>query len=529
MAAPVGGTLRGGIRRYEQTLLLGTAGAILGVIALLPLIRLFAELPTAGADAFAVLGTGRPWTLLAHSLGLSAAVTLCALAIGTPLGVLIARMDLPGRRALWLIHAFPMFLPPFVLVLGWFHLLGRQGFLGNETTASVLFSAIGMIGVLALAFAPVVTSLVALAIMGVDASLEEAARLVASPWRVVTRILLPAARPALVLSAIIVFALSLSELGVPMFLRVNVFPAAVFARLGGIAYAPGEAFVLALPLVPIALFLLFLERRFVGVRSFAVAGLRGMARSPLPLGRWRAAVTAGCWSLAVLSIAPVAVLAARAALDRGFAQLPQWLGQAPRTSLVTAVVAATAIAALALVLGHAAARRLRGAASLDALAMLAFVLPASVLGVGLIGVWNRPATGALYGSMAILVIGYVARYSIVGVRAVASVVLQSPVHLEEAAAACGAGFARRLLRIVLPANARGVAFAWLLALVFCLRDLESAVLFYPPGGEPLTVRLFTLEANGPPAVVAALAVTQVAMTAVALVLGALLLPKGRYT
>jgi iron(III) transport system permease protein len=528
VAEEVGGTLRIGLQRWEQTLLLGAAGAILGVVALLPLVQLFAQLFTSGTSAFSVLGTGRPWALLSYSIGLSAAVTLCALAIGTPLGVLIARMDLPGRRILWLLHAFPMFLPPFVLVLGWFHLAGRPGFLGNETTASLLFSPLGMIAVLSLAFAPVVTSLVALAIMGIDASLEEAARLVASPWRVVTRILLPAARPALVLSAIIVFALSLSELGVPMFLRVDVFPAAVFARLGGIAYAPGEAFVLVLPLVPIALFLLFIERRFVGVRSFAVAGLRGMSRSPLPLGRWRPAATVVCWSLAVLSIAPMAVLAVRAALGRGFTQLPQWLGQAPWTSLISAVVAATVIAALALVLGHAAARRLLGATSLDALAMLVFVLPASVLGVGLIAVWNRPTTGALYGSMAILVIGYVARYSIVGVRTVASVVLQSSVHLEEAASASGAGFARRLFLIVLPVNARGIAFAWLLALVFCLRDLESAVLFYPPGGEPLTVRLFTLEANGPTAVVAALAVTQVAMTAAALALGALLLPKGRY-
>src|SRR5512140_1057913 len=117
----MGGTVRIGIQRYEQALLLGAVGVLLGVVALLPLLRLFAELPTAGADAFSVLATGRPWTLLFHSIGLSAAVTSCALAIGTPLGVLIARMDMPGRRALWLIHAFPMFLPPFVLVLGWFH------------------------------------------------------------------------------------------------------------------------------------------------------------------------------------------------------------------------------------------------------------------------------------------------------------------------------------------------------------------------------------------------------------------------
>jgi iron(III) transport system permease protein len=93
--------------------------------------------------------------------------------------------------------------------------------------------------------------------------------------------------------------------------------------------------------------------------------------------------------------------------------------------------------------------------------------------------------------------------------------------LEDAAAAAGAGAFRRLGRIVLPLNARGVLGGWLLALVFCLRDLETAVLFYPAGREPLTVRLFTLEANGRPAVVAALAVAQVAMTAAVLGLGLL--------
>jgi iron(III) transport system permease protein len=518
----MGRALRAALQRHEQAFLLGAAGAILIIVALLPLLRLVAEIPAAGPSAFHVFGTLRPWTLLFRSIGLSTAVTVCALAIGTPLGLLIARMDVAGRYVVWLAHAFPMLLPPFVLALGWFHVLGREGLLGSEATSGWLFSASGLTFVLALTFAPVVTSLVALGVVGVDASLEEAACLVARPWRVATRILLPAARPALVLSAIVVFSLSLSELGVPMFLRVETFPAAVFARLGGIDYAPGEAFVLVLPLVPIALLLLFVERRFVGARSFAVAGLRGMSRTPLALGRWRFALSAGCWSLATLSAAPIGVLAIRAQRGGGFATLPEWLGQAPWTSLLSATIAATVIAALGLVLGHGAARRLRGATGLDALAMLAFVMPASVLGVGLIAVWNRSATQAVYGSVAILVIGFVARYAVVGIRAVASVVLQSPVHLEEAAAACGGRYTRRLLRIVLPVNARGVAFGWLLALVFCLRDLETSVLFYPPGGEPLTVRIFTLEANGPPAIVSALALLHIAMTLSAAGMGWLL-------
>jgi len=54
--------------------------------------------------------------------------------------------------------------------------------------------------------------------------------------------------------------------------------------------------------------------------------------------------------------------------------------------------------------------------------------------------------------------------------------------------------------------------AFALALVFSLRDLETAVLLYPPGGEPLTARIFTLEANGPPGVVSALAILHVLIT-----------------
>jgi iron(III) transport system permease protein len=515
------------VRRREQGLVLVAAGTALFLVALLPLLSLVAELPSTGRASIDVLGTLRPWELLLRSIGLAVLVTAAALATGVPLGLLIARSDLPARRALWLVHLFPMFLPPFVLALGWFHLLGRTGLLGTDATARVFFGGAGVFWVLFLAFTPVCTSLVALSLLGFDASLEEAARLVATPPRVASRILLPAARPAIVLSAIVVFALSISELAVPMFLRVDVFPAAVFARLGGIDYAPGEAFALALPLLPLAFLLLYFERRFVGPRSFAVAGLRGMSRDPLSLGSWRPVAMLGTWSVALISVAPLLVLLLRAARGGGLQELPRWIGRAPLTSLLSGAVAATLIAALGLVLGHAAARRIRGGTVLDALCMLAFITPAPILGVGLITVWNRGWSQAVYASLAILVVGYVARYTVVGVRAVSSVVLQSPLHLEESAAVAGAWFSRRLLTIVLPLNRRGVIGGWLLAFVFCLRDLETSVLFYPAGREPLTVRLFTLEANGPPSVVAALAVTQVALTGVLLALGAFALTPRR--
>lgn len=524
MAPIVGGALRGALRRREQTMFVAAAALLVAVSAALPLVLVIAQAISGWPGGLGVLSSARIWALLLRSLVLAGVVTVAALAIGVPLGALLGRGDIPFRRVLWVVHAFPMLLPPFLPALGWFHLLGSDGYIGSDTTSRFLFGEVGVVFVLAVTFAPVVTSLSAVGVLGVDASLEEAARTVAGPARVVTRILLPAAAPAIALSAVIVFTLAFSELGVPMFLRVDVFPAAVFARLGGVDFAPGEAFGLALPLVPVALVLLALERRFAGQRSFAVLGLRAASRSPLPLSKWRPAAVVACAGAAAISAAPLAALVLRAAGEGGGALATlEWAREAPWNGLFAGVMAATVIAAAALVLGHAVARGLRAARIIDAIAMLAFVMPAAVLGAGLISLWNRASTQLVYGTLAILVVGYVARYAAVGVRVVACSVAQSPVHLEEAAAAGGARFGRRLLHIILPVHARGVGFAWLLALVFCLRDLESAVLFYPPGREPLTVRIFTLEANGPPAVVAGLAVLHVAVVVAVVSVGAILL------
>ncbi len=514
-------------RRQEMIALSICAGALAVAVAL-PVAMLAVE--TSSSDALVAAGStlARPatWRLLLVSLGLASATTVGALLVGVPLGTLVARTDLRGRHFLLWLHAFPFFVPPYLLALGWFHLLGRASPLGSAASSEALFSAAGVVGVLTLAYAPVVTGLVVMALRGVDPALEEPARAVAPPGRVVLRILLPLSWPAIAWSALIVFAMALSETGVPLFLRVRTYPAAVFSRLGGFDYAPGEAFALALPLVCAALLLLVVERRLIGDRSFASLVGRHVPQRPYALGRWGGPAAIGSWAQVVLALAPIASLVAVA--SRGTpASTVGWMGMSLATSALVAVVSATGIAALGFVLGHALARRRTGAAALDALAMLAFVLPSAVLGAGIIAAWNRPEARLVYGSVAILVVGLVGRYAIVGARTVAASVSGTSTHIEEAAAVFGASWLRRMLRIVLPTNATGVATAWLLALLFCLRDLDTVILFYPPGREPLPVRIFTLEANGPDAVVAGLAVVQILATAVVLALGLLMVRRSR--
>ena len=70
----------------------------------------------------------------------------------------------------------------------------------------------------------------------------------------------------------------------------------------------------------------------------------------------------------------------------------------------------------------------------------------------------------------------------------------------------GASWTTRLTHITIPLARKGLVAAWLLAFLFCLRDTGLAMVVYPPGGETLPIRLFTLMANGRPSLISALCV-----------------------
>ena len=468
------------------------------------------------------LVSARIFGLLAATLARSAAVTALAVVLGLMMGVLLLRTDLPGRRFALAFHVLPLFVSPFLLALGLAQLFGRTGFLGSEWTTAALYGEPGAIGIQVLAFTPIVTALVGLGLSSVDASLEDAGHISAPPWRVLSGVLLPLSLPSLALGALLVFALSFSELGVPMFVRVRAYPAAVFARLGGMTYEPGEAVGLVVPLLAVALCLLAIERWIAG-RMPAVRGLR-RDLPQLPLGRSRWAVAIPLFAICCTALAPLVGLAIRAA--PALSAVPRWMGNSVLTSLLSAALAATSVTVLATVLGFSLGRGQMAGRLVDALATLSFVTPAAVLGIGLITVWNHRATSWLYGSVGILIVGWSARYAVLALRPVALGVGLSPVSLEDAARVAGARFLRLLFLVVTPLQRRALAAGWLFALAFALRDLETAVMYYPPGSEPLAVRIFTLEANGPLAVVAALALVQVVLSAGVVAAGASLL-RGR--
>ena len=90
---------------------------------------------------------------------------------------------------------------------------------------------------------------------------------------------------------------------------------------------------------------------------------------------------------------------------------------------------------------------------LDTLADAPFVVPGTVLALAMILVFLPPLPGlgvSVYGTPAILLFAYLARFLVLGLRPIISGYLQLDRTLEEAAQIAGAGLVRRLVTIIFP-------------------------------------------------------------------------------
>ena len=155
------------------------------------------------------------------------------------------------------------------------------------------------------------------------------------------------------------------------------------------------------------------------------------------------------------------------------------------------------------------------------MALFLFTLPGTVIGIGLISLWNRPITNLIYATPAIVVLGYLAQYALLPLRMTTAILERIPSSLEWAAQLCGAGWFMILRDIVAPLAKRGLMATWIIAYVFCMRDLGITMVVYPPGSDTLPVRILTLMANGAPSLIAALCVILILITLLPLFVAAI--------
>jgi iron(III) transport system permease protein len=457
----------------------------------------FAEPRNAVGAIRGVLLDRRQVGLLYNTVLLGCGTAVLATLVGAPLGFGLARFALPLKNILRLALVAPAVLPPYVIALAVIYLGGNF--------ASTLGGAIVALTVVFYPLAMLATEVV---IRQIEPRLEEAAVLVATPGRVLRRITWPLVAPSVVSAALVIFVLAISEFSVPGLLRVRVFTTEVFTAFAAL-YDFGRATTLAIPLLIVSVAVAGITAARMGSR--VVATRRHVRGEPLDVfDAWRPVVLIliGCAILAML-VVPVTALAREALRSVSIAGVVRNSREAVINSLFLALWGATGITILAACLGYTRARAtLSVGVLLDALWLVLFTVPSTVVGIGLIGIWNRSGAFGLYGTPAMLVLGYLARFVPVGALAIAATVRLVPESHEEAAATAGSGWLRTMTRIVVPQIRVGLLAVWVIAFILTFGEVGTSILVAPPGESTLPIRVYTLTANAPPGQVAALALFQ---------------------
>ncbi len=236
-----------------RTIVVGLAVVVFAACCLLPIASLVTiPLRSASAVGSVVSLDARQQGLLWNTTLLGVGTAVVATAIGAPLGLVLARVAVPGKPLLRVALAVPVFLPPYIVGLAWTYLGGSRGLvasaLGRDFLSEWTYSLPAAIAVLSLVFYPVSMLATEVALRQIDGRLEEAGVLVAPEFVVLRRITMPLAAPGILGAALVVFVLSVSEFGVPGLLRVRVYTTEVFTAFAAL-YNFTRARVLALPLL----------------------------------------------------------------------------------------------------------------------------------------------------------------------------------------------------------------------------------------------------------------------------------------
>lgn len=446
-------------------------------------------------------------------LGRSVCLAVCAGGIGTMIGLLagyaIAAQPRQVQARLAALMMLPLVIPPFVHALAWIMLANDFGQAIHGFWTAVF--------VLAASFWPI-AGLLAWAGLRQSAGAQiEAARFGKNRLRAFWQIELGLIRPHLGTGFLLIGLFSFSDYGVPSLLRVNTYPVFVFSQFAAF-YDLRSGVISCWPYVLLPMAAIWIWRRVTGGRLNEVLGqgAKPCARIFSRLARWLwAAVYA---AIAIVSLVlPVLVLLKTAGPASTYATAWKTAHSQVWTSVLLAAASAAVLVTLALPLALGI-HRSRGdwRALQDFASLLPIALPGTLFGMAAIFLWNRPQTQFIYGTGAVVVLLYLARFLPFAIHSQVSGLEQIGSNLLDAARMADRSSARTACRILLPLMAPTLMIAWALGFVLSLHELAGTLLVVPPGMETLSVRIYSLYHYGAGQLVAALALVLVAFSALIL-------------
>ncbi len=468
---------------------------------------------------------GVAWNTLALALLTAAGSTV----LGTMMALMAERGSARLQGPLKVLALLPIITPPFVVGLGLILLFGRAGVVNQflEYAFGIEPSRwfYGMLGVWIaqmFAFTPIAFMIMRGVVQGVAPSLEEAAQtLRASRSATFWSITLPLLKPGLANAFLVGFIESIADFGNPVVVggQFSVLSTEIFFAIVGAQYDQGRAASLAWILTLFALAVFAIQRALLGKQNYTTVSGKGDAgiAMVLPDGVRRTITgVAVPWMVFTVIVYLFAFAGGfvqtwgrdytltlnhfRTAFSLEWGQFGLvWAGTAWNslfTTLQLAGAAAPITAALGLLIAYLLARtEFRGQGMFEFLALLAFAIPGTVLGVSYILAFNVPPF-ELTGTGLIIVLCFMFRNLPVGVRAGTAAFKQLDRSLDEASLMLRASTLQTLFQVVLPLLKPALVAALVYSFVRAMTTVSAVVFLVTAENELATTYIIGRVGNG---------------------------------
>jgi iron(III) transport system permease protein len=475
---------------------------------------------------------------------IAAAVALAVCAASLPLAWLVARTDLPWRRTIRALVTASFVTPPFLGAIAWEILAAPNSGALNQWARALfglgdydhlfnIYSAGGVVFVMACYSFPYAFVLVANALDNIPAELEDASAILgANRARTLQRVTLPMVLPALLAGGLVAFVQTLTQFGTPAILALPAGFHVITTKIWSLFQYPAEphlAAAAAMPLLVLTILLLRGQQMLLGRRGYTVIGGKSGAPRPVRLGGWRWPALLFAFAILALPVLlPYAALI-KTALVRTpsdplsletltwhnlhfvFVEFSQTRDALWNTVLL-GIAAATGGTLLALVVGYVTSRRLvTGHRVLGFLATAPVAIPGIVLGVGLFLSYTRPPL-VLYGTLWILLLAFLTIELPAGYQQVQAAFRGLHPELEEASRIFGATRLKCLWQITAPLLRASVVATWCFVFIGVIRELSATIMLTTAKTKVVSVIIYDLNESGDLGAISVLGITLLLIT-----------------
>lgn len=476
--------------------------------------------------------------VLGNTMKVSISATLLGVLLGLPMAYVSTRFNIWGKSAINACVVLSMLSPPFIGAYSWILLLGKAGYITTfirDTFGLDIGSIYGFKGILlvfTLKLFPYVYMYTSTALQNFDSALEEASEsLGVHGFARIRRVTMPIIMPTILSAALIVFMTSMADFGTPVLIGrgYKVLTVLIYEKyLSEVSTQASFASAMAVVAVVFTMAVLFLQKWILNRKSYTMSAMRPPEVVKLTPGK-RVLATAFVWIVAIIAMLPQATIIITSFRNTNGSQFVSGFGLdnyraiASRVGSIVntykfSIIAILLMMVLGLHLAYIIVRRRGKVANvLDTLAMFPYVIPGSVIGIGMVLAFNTKPL-ILTGTATIMVIAYTIRKLPFTLRSSIGTLYQIEPAIEEASISLGDPPMKTFFKTTAILMLPGMLSGAVLSFVATINELSSTIILYTGGTSTISAAIYTTlfaDAYGP---AAALSTILTASTILALIL-----------